>query len=317
MQIKVSCKGGDIMANKMTTFSRTKLNERTFDTVIYVYLTLITIVTLYPFLNVLAVSLNESVDTVKGGIHIWPREFTLDNYKEIFKYDNLVTGFINSTSRTVIGTILGVLSSAMVAYTLSRADFQGRKLFSTILVLTMYFSGGLIPGYMLIRDLGLINSYYVYIIPGIVNAFNIIIVRSFIDGLPYSLQESAKIDGANDFTIFWKIILPLCKPVLATVALFVAVGHWNSWFDTYLYNSMNEGLTTLQYELMKILQNTSMGSTDPDAMKGLSTEQLKSVVSPESIKMAISMVTIVPILIVYPFVQKYFVQGMTIGAVKS
>jgi putative aldouronate transport system permease protein len=302
---------------KIKTLGKTAITDRLFDGFIYIYLILISIVTLYPFLNVLAISLNESLDTVKGGIYIWPRSFTLDNYKEIFQYDNLITGFINSASRTILGTILGVLSSAMVAYTLSRSDFQGRKLFSTIIVLTMYFSGGLIPGYMLIRDLGLINSYWVYIIPGIVNAFNIIIVRSFIDGLPYALQESAKIDGANDFTIFWKIIMPLCKPVLATVALFVAVGHWNSWFDTYLYNSMNENLTTLQYELMKILQNTSMGSTDPSSMKGMTGDQLKSFVSPESIKMAISIVTIVPILVVYPFVQKYFVQGMTIGAVKS
>jgi putative aldouronate transport system permease protein len=302
---------------KNKTLGKTAITDRLFDGFIYIYLILISIVTLYPFLNVLAISLNESLDTVKGGIYIWPRSFTLDNYKEIFQYDNLITGFINSASRTILGTILGVLSSAMVAYTLSRSDFQGRKLFSTIIVLTMYFSGGLIPGYMLIRDLGLINSYWVYIIPGIVNAFNIIIVRSFIDGLPYALQESAKIDGANDFTIFWKIIMPLCKPVLATVALFVAVGHWNSWFDTYLYNSMNENLTTLQYELMKILQNTSMGSTDPSSMKGMTGDQLKSFVSPESIKMAISIVTIVPILVVYPFVQKYFVQGMTIGAVKS
>ncbi|MBT2756288.1 carbohydrate ABC transporter permease [Mesobacillus foraminis] len=288
-----------------------------FDIGNYLFLTIIMIVTLYPFLNVLAISLNQSLDTVRGGIYIWPREFTFDNYLEIFKYDDLITGFVNSASRTVIGTILGVLSSAMVAFTLSRADFQGRKAISTIIVLTMYFSGGLIPGYMLIRDLGMINTFWVYLIPGMVNAFNIIIVRSFMDGLPYSLQESAKIDGANDFTIFWRIILPLCKPVLATVALFVAVGHWNSWFDTYLYNSQNPALTTLQYELMKILQNTSMGSVNANDMRGMTQDQASQFVSPESIKMAITVVTVVPILAVYPFVQKYFVQGMTIGAVKS
>ncbi|MFS0638553.1 carbohydrate ABC transporter permease [Mesobacillus foraminis] len=288
-----------------------------FDIGNYLFLTIIMIVTLYPFLNVLAISLNQSLDTVRGGIYIWPREFTFENYLEIFKYDDLITGFVNSASRTVIGTILGVLSSAMVAFTLSRADFQGRKAISTIIVLTMYFSGGLIPGYMLIRDLGMINTFWVYLIPGMVNAFNIIIVRSFMDGLPYSLQESAKIDGANDFTIFWRIILPLCKPVLATVALFVAVGHWNSWFDTYLYNSQNPALTTLQYELMKILQNTSMGSVNANDMRGMTQDQASQFVSPESIKMAITVVTVVPILAVYPFVQKYFVQGMTIGAVKS
>jgi len=293
------------------------LDDRIFDWLNYTFLTLVLIVTLYPFLNVLAISLNESTDTVRGGITIFPREFTLENYKAIFEYDNLVTGFINSTLRTIIGTVLGVFSSAMVAFTLSRADFQGRKVISTLLVLTLYFSGGLIPGYMLMRDLHLIDTFWVYVLPGMVNAFNIIIVRSFMDGLPYALQESAKIDGANDFAIFWRVILPLCTPVLATIALFVAVGQWNSWFDTYLYNSSNPSLTTLQYELMKILQNTTMGSTDANAYRGTQAQEAAASVSPESIKMAISMVTIIPILIVYPFLQRFFVQGMTLGAVKS
>lgn len=274
-------------------------------------------ITLYPFLNVLAISLNDATDTVRGGITIFPREFTFKNYITIFEYDNLITGFVNSTLRTVIGTILGVISSAMVAFTLSRADFKGRKFVSTTLVLTLYFSGGLIPGYMLMRDLNLVGTFWVYILPGMVNAFNIIIVRSFMDGLPYALQESAKMDGANDFSIFWRIILPLCTPVLATIALFIAVGQWNSWFDTYLYNGSDPSLTTLQYELMKILQNTSISSTDPNAYRGNEALEGAKNVSPESIKMAISVVTIIPILIVYPFLQRFFVQGMTLGAVKS
>lgn len=290
--------------------------ERVFDILNYLFLAIVMVVTLYPFLNVLAISLNESTDTVRGGIYAWPREFTLNNYLEIMKYDNLVTGFINSVLRTVIGTVLGVFAQAMVAYTLSRADFQARKFVSTFLVLTMYFSGGLIPGYMLIRDLGLMNSFWVYILPGLISAFNIIIIRSFMDSLPYSLQESAKMDGANDFTIFYRIILPLCKPVLATIALFVAVGQWNSWFDTYLYNSMNENLTTLQYELMKILDNTSMGG-NVDANQMRPNGQQMNQVSPESIKMAITMVTVIPIMVIYPFVQRYFIQGMTLGAVKQ
>ena len=291
--------------------------DRIFEIINYLFLSFIIVVTLYPFLNVLAISLNDSTDTVRGGIYIWPREFTMSNYMEIFKYDNLVTGFTNSVLRTVIGTVLGLFIQAMVAFTLSRADFQGRKFVSTAIVLTMYFSGGLIPGYMLIRDLGLINSFWVYILPGLVSAFNIIIIRSFMDSLPISLQESAKMDGANDFVIFYRVILPLCKPVLATIALFIAVGQWNSWFDTYLYNSMNENLTTLQYELMKILETTSIGgSQDANMMRPNSEEQVARV-SPQSIKMAITMVTILPIMMVYPFLQRYFIQGMTLGAVKQ
>ncbi|OAS89298.1 MULTISPECIES: carbohydrate ABC transporter permease [Metabacillus] len=304
------------MASKRAMIKLTK-KDRMFDILNYSFLTIIMIVTLYPFLNVLVISLNDSTDTIRGGIYIWPREFTLNNYLEIMKYDNLVTGFVNSVLRTVIGTVLGVFAQAMIAFTLSRADFQGRKFISTFLVLTMYFSGGLIPGYMLIRDLGMMNSFWVYILPGLVSAFNIIIIRSFMDGLPFSLQESAKMDGANDFTIFYRIILPLCKPVLATIALFVAVGQWNSWFDTYLYNSLNENLTTLQYELMKILDNTSMGGNVNANQMRPNAEQQANMVSPESIKMAITMVTVIPIMLVYPFVQRFFIQGMTLGAVKQ
>lgn len=293
------------------------IGDRTFEIFNYLFLSFIIVITIYPFLNVLAISLNDSTDTVRGGIYILPREFTLTNYMEILKYDHLVTGFVNSVLRTVIGTILGLFIQAMVAFTLSRTDFQGRRFVSTVIVLTMYFSGGLIPGYMLIRDLGLINSFWVYILPGLVSAFNIIIIRSFMDSLPVSLQESAKMDGANDFVIFYRVILPLCKPVLATIALFIAVGQWNSWFDTYLYNSMNENLTTLQYELMKILENTSVGgSQDANMMRPNSEEQVARV-SPQSIKMAITMVTIIPIMMVYPFLQRYFIQGMTLGAVKQ
>ncbi|WP_228552362.1 carbohydrate ABC transporter permease [Gracilibacillus salitolerans] len=304
------------MANPSDLY-QTTVREKIFDIVNYLFLSIVIVITLYPFLNVLAISLNDSTDTVRGGIYIWPREFTLNNYLEILKYDNLVTGFVNSVLRTVIGTILGVFIQAMVAFTLSRTDFQGRRFVSTAIVLTMYFSGGLIPGYMLIRDLGLINSFWVYILPGLVSAFNIIIIRSFMDGLPFSLQESAKMDGANDFVIFYRIILPLCKPVLATIALFVAVGQWNSWFDTYLYNSMNESLTTLQYELMKILDNTTMGGGQDANLMRPNDEQQMNRVSPQSIKMAITMVTVIPIIMVYPFVQRYFIKGMTLGAVKQ
>ncbi|CAM4051631.1 carbohydrate ABC transporter permease [Lederbergia lenta] len=297
------------------TLNKSNAKDRLFDILNYTFLIIVMIITLYPFLNVLAISLNDSTDAVRGGIYIWPREFTLSNYLEIAKYENLITGFTNSVLRTVIGTVVGVFASAMVAFTLSRTDFQGRRFVSTFIVLTMYFSGGLIPGYMLIRDLNLINTFWVYILPGLVNAFNIIIIRSFMDSIPFSLQESAKMDGANDFTIFYRVILPLCKPVLATIALFVAVGQWNSWFDNYLYNSMNESLTTLQYELMKILENTQMGSVDANQMGN--QEQLAKQVSPDSIKMAITMVTVIPIIVVYPFLQKYFIQGMTLGAVKQ
>ncbi|MCQ4088686.1 carbohydrate ABC transporter permease [Saccharibacillus sp. JS10] len=290
--------------------------DKIFDIANIVLMSLVLIVTLYPFLNVLAISLNESSDTVRGGVTIIPRAFTFDNYQQIFQYEGLIRGLWNSILRTVIGTVFGLISASMLAYTLSRPDFQARKFTSTFLVVTMYVSGGMIPVYILFRDLGLLGSFWVYILPGIVSAFNVIVIRSFMDGLPYALQESAKLDGANDLTIFFRIILPLCKPVLATIALFLAVGQWNSWFDTYLYNGRHPELTTLQYELMKVLQSTQQGGSGQQ-INAADMAQKMTQISPESIKMAITIVVTVPILIVYPFLQRYFVSGMTLGAVKS
>lgn len=302
-------------ATTASKLNRATWSDRMFDVFVYGTMIFVTIVTLYPFLNVLAISLNDSTDSVRGGLTIYPRVFTLENYSLIFSYDGLITGFKNSLIRTVLGTILGVISASMLAFTLSRPDFQARRFVSIFLALTMYVSGGLIPGYMLMRDLGLINTFAVYILPGLVAAFNVFVIRSFIDGLPYALQESAKLDGANDFTIYYKVILPLTTPALATIALFLAVGQWNMWFDTYLYNSSNEALTTLQYELMKVLQSTEMGSGGN--YRGQNMTEVMSRISPESVKMAITIVVTVPILLVYPFLQKYFVKGMTLGAVKS
>ncbi len=293
-----------------------KAADYLFEIGLYLLMLFVAVVTIYPFLNILAISFNEAMDTVRGGIYLWPRQFTWENYKQIYTYNNLLVAFQNSVLRTVIGTFAGVFSSSMIAYVLSRRDFIARKQISFLFVLTLYFSGGLIPTYMLMRELHLMNSFWVYILPTLVNAWNIFVIRSFMDGLPISLQESAKLDGANDMTIFFKIILPLCKPVLATISLFIAVAQWNSWFDTFLYNSTSEHLSTLQYELMKILANTTIGSSNADLARS-GNPALSAQVSPESIRASITIVATLPILLVYPFLQKYFVKGLTLGAVKA
>ncbi len=286
-----------------------------FDIIIIIVMLFVLVATLYPFLNVLAVSLNDANDTVKGGIYILPRKFTLQNYFHIFQTgSNLTQGLLISVLRTVIGTATGVISTAMVAFVLSRREYIFNKFVTILFVLTMYVSGGLIPSYLVVRQLGLVNNFLVYILPPLISAFNVIVIRSFIDALPDALNESAKIDGANDFVIFYKIVMPLCLPVIATVSLFVAVSQWNSWFDTYLYCRMNSSLTTLQYELMKVMQNATANAAanmnNPSLQQNVATD-------PESIKMAITMVATVPILCVYPFVQRYFISGMTLGAVKN
>lgn len=285
-----------------------------FDIVNVIIMLLVMVVTLYPFLNVVAVSFNQSNDTIRGGITIFPRAPTLENYAYIFRFGNIPNALLISVLRTVIGTLTSLAACAMFAYVLSRREFVARRLFSRFLAITLYVSGGLIPSYLLVRDLKLMNNFLVYILPWIVNAFYIFMIRTYMEGLPDELHESARMDGASEFLIFTRIILPLCKPVLATIALFIAVSQWNSWFDTYLYCGSAPSLSTLQYELMKILQSTQSGN---EAV--LSNALLREMqrVTPDSIKMAITVITIVPIIIVYPFLQRYFVKGMTLGAVKT
>lgn len=291
-----------------------KKGERLFQISLYLFMIFMGLITLYPFLNVLAISLNDSLDTIKGGVHLLPRVFTWNNYREVFTYPNLVTGFNISFLRTAVGTGLGLLSTAMVAYVISCREFVARRLVTALFILTMYVSGGLIPEFMLVRKLGLMNNFWVYILPGLISGWNVFVLRAYIDTLPVSLMESAKLDGANELTIFFRIVLPLCKPILATIALFIAVAQWNSWFDTYIYCSGKHALTTLQYEMMRILQDVTSATTS--SMYGIN-EYNAPRTSPESIQAAITIVVTIPILLVYPFLQKYFVKGLTLGAIKS
>ncbi|WAM33351.1 carbohydrate ABC transporter permease [Caldicellulosiruptor morganii] len=289
--------------------------ELVFEIFNYTLMIILAVVTLYPFLHVLAVSLNDPYDTVRGGITIFPRKFTMVNFIEMLNYPQIPWAVLITVLRTVIGTAVGVLSTAMVAYVINRKDFIARKPVAIMFIITMYVGGGLIPDYMLIRGLGLMNNFLVYILPGLISPFNVIVIRSYMEGLPSDLEESAMIDGANDFLIFWKIILPLCAPVIATISLFIAVGHWNSWFDTYLYCSGEPKLTTLQFELQKILSNAA-ASSQVDYYSNLDPNRTMKV-TPHSLRMAMTIIVTLPILFVYPFVQRYFIQGMTIGAIKS
>lgn len=289
-------------------------HDKIWDTIIGVFMAIFVVVTLYPILNTLAISFNDGVDSVRGGIYIWPRVFSLQNYRTVFHNPNLTQAAFISVSRTVIATVVQVFLTAMLAYVLSRKEFVFKKQLSIIYVLTMYVNGGMIPTYVLMKDLHLTNNFLVYILPGLVAAFNMIVLRTYMNGLPDGLVESAKIDGAGDFRIFIQIILPLCKPALATVALFIAVGQWNSWFDSMLYCSQSPNLTTLQYELMKVLSAATQqgGAGTADIVKNSG-----SIVTSQSIRSAITIVTALPIVFIYPFLQKYFISGLTIGGVKE
>ncbi|PYI52468.1 carbohydrate ABC transporter permease [Paenibacillus flagellatus] len=285
--------------------------ERIADGVFYVLLTLAAISTVYPFVYLLIISLNETADALKGGLYLFPRKFTLENYAYVFQNERLARASLNSVLRTVIQTFLSVFFCGMLAYVLSRRAFIFRKLFSFILITTMYVSGGLIPSYLLIKNLGLMNTFAVYIVPGIVSAFYVFVMRTFFEQLPEGLVESAYIDGANDFRIYTQIILWISLPVVATVALYVAVGEWNAWFDNYLYNSRNEKLAVLQYELQKMIQTIETSSSESGESEGA------RIISPLTIKATLTILVTVPILLVYPFLQKYFVKGLTLGAMKD
>ncbi|WP_262315100.1 carbohydrate ABC transporter permease [Lacticaseibacillus parakribbianus] len=294
-------------------FARSSKGDVVLDIVKWVVLALVLLVTLYPFWNVLIVSFNDATDAVRGGIYWWPRKFSLASYTNILQNVEFLDSIKVTVARTLIGTPVSLFVTAALAYVMSRRDFYGGKTLTMIFIFTMYFGGGLVPFYMIIKALGLINNFWVFIIPGALSVYNMILIRSYIDTLPEDLFESARLDGASDLTIFFKIVVPLSKPILMTVALFVAVGQWNSWFDAYLYTS-SQSLKPMQAILVEILNQYATGDASKAAVKNATAAQA---VTPDSIRMAATIVSSVPIIMVYPFVQKYFVKGMMLGAVKA
>jgi putative aldouronate transport system permease protein len=275
---------------------------------------MIIVIMLFPIWNTLVVSFNEARDSIKGSLYLWPREWTLFNFQSVFKTDKVFNAFLISVYRTVITLVVNVFLSSLLAYILSRKEFIFRKFLTTFMVITMYINAGLIPQYFLYRDLKLIDNFLVYILPSLVGAFNVIVIRTYINTLPDSLVESAKIDGASELRIFLRIIIPLSLPVMATVALWAGVGAWNDWFTSFIF-APRQDLSTLQYEMMKILSSSMQsGVRQPDYLA--SSMQTRSMVTPNSLRAAMTMVATVPILIVYPFLQKYFVT-VNIGGVKG
>ena len=257
---------------------------------------LFVIITLYPVLNTLAISLNDGTDALRGGIYLWPRKFTWKNYTTVLHKDNLITGAYITVARTLIGTLLSLAANAILAFIVSRKRFLFQREVSLFWVITMYVNGGLIPTFLLYKGLGLTNSFWVYVIPGMVSAFNMLVIRTYMNGIPDSLEESAQLDGAGYSAIFLKIYSPL----------------WNSWFDAMLYNRMSSNLTTLQYELMKLLSSVTNQGTSAEAMKNAA-----GTVTPTSVRAAATIITMLPIICIYPFLQKYFVAGLTLGGVKE
>lgn len=282
-----------------------------FSIVNYMVLGLFCLITLYPLYFVLVGSFNDGGDYMRGGVYFYPRDFSLINYKIVLQDERLFTGFQVTILRTVIGTVTSVLFTAMVSYAMSRRNLIGRSPYYWVFLVTMFFGGGLIPYFLVLKQLALINSFWVYIIPSLFSVFNMIIFNSFFREIPEEIHESATVDGAGEFRIFIALFIPLSVPVLATVALWNAVYHWNSFFDAMIFTNKPD-LMPLQLFLMKMIREADVVSNSL-----FMPPQVQKQISVQTLRMAAIMISTVPILLVYPFLQRYFVSGFMVGSLKG
>lgn len=307
-----------IKVNKNTgpRFKRTA-GDVIFNIINYTVFILFAITCIFPFyyLFINTISDNELVST--GQITFLPRGLHLDNYISLFNVDGLVLSTFVSIARTVLGTVFNVLASAFIAYLLTKEEMWGQKHINRFFLITMYFNTGLIPAYLNMSKLGLTNNFWGYIIPGIVSAFNIILVKTYINSIPGELEESAMIDGAGYFKRFTAIIFPLCKPVLATIAIFTAVGHWNNFTDSMIYMSGKPKLYTLQYILYIYMNSSSNLGAMMESGGAIPETAIKQTLNMRSMQYTVAMFTMIPILLVYPFMQRYFTKGILLGSVKG
>lgn len=302
------------MSKRVKTKIRRSPGTVIFDTLNDIFMILICFLCLYPIWYVVVNSFNDAKDAMLGGIYWWPRKFSLENYVTVFEDSSVLQAFKVTIGKTLFGTLLNVFFTAMVAYPLSKSQLVGRKVYMALGTITMFFAGGLIPTFILYKQLHLLNNFLVYIIPAAFNFFNLLIFINFFREIPMSLEESAKIDGASDWGIFMKVILPLSKPVLATIALFAGVGQWNDYFGGLMFMTNRVDLEPIQtylYRMVAQVQSSQMAQS-------ISASNITaSDTTSTSIKLAAMVITTLPICCVYPFLQKYFVKGMMIGAVKE
>ena len=290
-----------------------KLGERIFTVVNTFVMLLVIFACLFPYWFSLVGSLNDGVDYMRSGVIFWPRVFSLNNYRVVFTDKQLIQSFKITVMRTIIGTVCHIFVTSMFAYAYSRRYLMFRKFYAWVGLITMYFGGGMIPYYLLLRNLNLLNNFLVYIIPTLFSFWNVIIFQSFFREIPDSMIESAKIDGANEFFIFLRLVLPVSLPVLAAIALFTAVGHWNAFMDSQLYTTSVD-LMTLQVYLSKMILSANVVAN----LQGQATAEVaRRATNIRTIQMAVMVTTSLPILFLYPFLQQYFVKGLTIGSIKG
>lgn len=291
---------------------RESTGDRFFQIAVYVILGIVLIIVIYPLLFVLSASISNPEYILQGKIHLLPKGINFNAYEKIFHNKDIWTGYMNTIIYTVIGTLINLIMTTLGAYPLSRKDFYGRNVITALLVFTMFFSGGMIPTYLLVKNLHMLNTIWAMVLPGAVSVYNLIIMRTFFQSIPNELREAAIVDGASDFQVLIRIILPLSKPILAVMTLFYAVTHWNAFFDALIYLT-DRSKFPLQLILREILIQSNVG----DMTSQVDESMIKYMLSVEGIKYAVIIVANLPVLILYPFLQKYFVKGVMIGSLKG
>ena len=275
--------------------------------VIIFILVLIALITLYPFVYTLAGSFNDGTDFEKGGVWLFPRVFTLDNYTAVFSDYRLWIGLGNTVLRTVVGTTAALIVTSCVAYAMSQRELPCKRFFRVFNVITMFFSGGIVPFFLVVNILGLYDNFLVYILPSLYSVYNMIVISTFFRGIGQGVREAAILDGASEMRIWWSVFMPMSTPVLATVGLWIAVMHWNSYLPTLLYTSKDESMWTLQYYLMRIIKDAALPEGDA----------VNENVTAQTISFAAMVIAMIPIVCVYPFLQKYFAKGAALGSPKE
>ncbi|MCU6709157.1 carbohydrate ABC transporter permease [Paenibacillus sp. J5C_2022] len=288
---------------------RLSLSERIFHYINYALLSIMGLIALFPVFYVLVVSVTPYLELVRnGGFVVFPRQITFQAYGELLQDPGMMRAFANSIYITVVSTAIGVLLSLMLAYGLTNPSMPGRNVILFLLLLTMLFHGGLIPQYMLVKSLGLLNTYWVLILSGTVSVFNVLVMKSFIENLPHNLEEAALIDGTTEIGYLFRIVIPLSAPIIATIGLFYAVTHWNAFFEAILYVS-----DTDKHPLQTVLR-AMLNTPDPSELQGSTIE---TVIPTEASKMAAVILSIIPVLVLYPFLQQYFTKGVLLGSIKG
>lgn len=292
------------------------LIEKSAYAALYIILGLLAFLTLYPFLQVIATSLSSSRAISSGEVFLWPVGWSTQSYRNLIEDGQLFVAMRNTVLVTAVGTCFNIAATVMAAYPLSRRRLLGRNPILMMITFTMLFSGGIIPNFILVKSLGIMNTYWALWLPALVSTYNLFVMKTFYEGLPVELEESASIDGANDLRILGSIILPLSKPILAALTLFYAVNWWNSYFQVLMYITKSDKLT-LMVKLLQMIDTTSQNLLNSSQTSGSEGATFQTMVTPEGLRASAIVISIAPILIVYPFLQKYFVKGVLIGSVKG